>query len=171
MGKMQDEIKALRRQNTQLILGSLAFGVLAIVILDVIGFFFVGRTTDFNVIKYAFINTLLQMIITMAASFAISFFVSGGNAVNAIANVFSLGSCFLGGIYVPLEFLNKGLLKISKFIPAYWYIQANTVIMENETLTAAMKHKIYQSYGIQLMFAIFIFAIALAISKRRYVVQ
>ena len=42
----------LRRQNTQLILGSLAFGVLAIVILDVIGFFFVGRTTDFNVIKF-----------------------------------------------------------------------------------------------------------------------
>lgn len=45
-----------------------------------------------------------------------------------VSNVIALGMSFLSGVFVPIEFLGDGIIKIAHFLPAYWYIMGARLI-------------------------------------------
>ena len=48
--------------------------------------------------------------------------------VSMVSNVIALGMSFLSGVFVPIEFLGDGIIKVAHFLPAYWYIMGARLI-------------------------------------------
>lgn len=158
----------LWKQNRELILGAFAFSFGAMLIVDLVGYLFFSQGISTSLFLFTFINTFLQMLVSMALSFCISYCLTSNAALNASANVISLGCSFLGGVFVPLSFLNHSLLRISHFIPVYWYTTANNLLTKSGSWAGANKPLVLQCFAIQIMFALAILVLALIISKKRY---
>ncbi len=47
-----------------------------------------------------------------------------------IKDIFITGSCFIGGVFVPAEYLPEMVSKIAAFTPTYWFVQNNNLISE-----------------------------------------
>lgn len=112
-------------------------------------------------------NFLVLSLVAMAIGFIVSALVSSRNGRNGIANVVALGSSFICGVFVPLEFLNKSVVKIATFNPVYWYVKANEKINELTSFNSGEMNKVLQCMGIQMLFMIALLSIGLVIKKQR----
>ncbi len=76
---------------------------------------------------------------------------------------------FLCGIFVPLSLLGDGVLKIGKFLPAYWYVKANDMIyFSSDTGESFTVSKIFEYIGIQMIFVVVLFALVMLIMKANH---
>ena len=80
-------------------------------------------------------------------------------ALNGINNVLSLGLCFLGGVFVPLEMLGNGIVSIAQFLPTYWYSRINGILRDYGELSSELWHTIWAGLLIQLAFALACFGV------------
>ena len=113
------------------------------------------------------LNGFTIMLGALAAAFFVGSMARSDAAVNGMANVLSLGFCFLGGIFVPLEMLTGVVRRIGQFFPTYWYAQNISILSFNETLTDSLRTTLFQGMGIQILFALACVAVALAIGRAR----
>ncbi len=70
------------------------------------------------------INSLVFTIVALSLSFFIGNLATK-TSVYAICNCVSLGSCFLGGAFVPQDMLSDFVIRLSIINPVYWYININ----------------------------------------------
>lgn len=111
-------------------------------------------------------NAYVLMIVAIAITYLFSQLTANENVLNMVANIFGLGSCFLCGVFVPMEYISPKVTAFSKFLPPYWYVMCMEKIAGyNET--SGQLQEIFVDYGILLLFAIAIFAVALIISKTK----
>jgi len=105
-------------------------------------------------------------LIAISIVYFISYFVQSTSILSMISNVLGLGLSFLGGIFVPLEFMSTGVVAFAKFLPTYWYVKANQNI---DVYTGAPKQlsTLLSYIGIEFIFSLAIFSAALAASKVR----
>ena len=138
--------KSLRDFQIWMFIGQLIFGVLLWALLLVIPILVVR--VDFhqiNVGLYA-LNLAVLMVTTLCLAFCLNMVVQSKPALSAIANIFSLGSAFVSGAFIPQEFLGGIALKLAHFLPAYYFINAN-----NDIYTGSGDWLL--NMGIQLLFA------------------
>lgn len=157
-----------RRQVGEAILAFLVLGIL-LLIAD-IGITFALNGMDFlqapNLIYYL-ANTFVLMLVCLALSFMLGMFVTRPSLVNTIVTPLSLGMSFLCGVFVPLEFLGKGVKHFAQFLPVYWYEINNELLIDYQTIEGSVRTTILKGYGIQLLFAAAFIGVALAVSKYR----
>ena len=80
------------------------------------------------------------------------------------SNVIGLCMSFLCGVFIPMEFLGKNVIKAAHFLPAYWYIRTDELCTQYTGTSGELKT--YTMYlGIQLLFAFAAFSAALVISR------
>ena len=91
--------------------------------------------------------------------------ISSRRSLDAIANVVILGSCFLGGAFVPQEFLSEGVKATAVINPVYWFIKANNTVSSVADYSFANIKDYYLCLGIQLLFSIAFLTITLVVSK------
>ena len=109
-------------------------------------------------------NSFLLLPVGVSLSLVVACFSPSGNTINMINNILTLGMSFLCGIFIPQQILGENVLAFSKYLPLYWYIKNNDMIsgFGNDAFDLAA----YQNnLGIQALYGIAIFAVALAISK------
>ncbi|MDD3304081.1 MAG: ABC transporter permease [Clostridia bacterium] len=80
------------------------------------------------------INSFVFTICCLSIAFLIGNVISNKDGINGIVNVLALGSSFLCGAFVPVEFLPSSVLTIAHILPSYWYIQNNQFISTLETI-------------------------------------
>lgn len=107
------------------------------------------------------------MLAALSAAYFVGSMAKTDAAVNGMANVLSLGFCFLGGIFVPLELLTGAIRKIGQFFPTYWYAQNISILCFNDEMTASLKATVFQGLLIQILFSLACTSVALAIGKAR----
>lgn len=112
------------------------------------------------------LNMITYMLVALGFAFLVSTLASKVEIVNMYANVISLGMAFLCGIFVPAEFLGKGVITIAHFLPAYWYSQACGKI---EHYTSDAMQEILTCMGIELLFAIALVVVGMTISRKKRV--
>ena len=103
----------------------------------------------------------------LALAYLVGMLTNNTNALNGIVNTVSLGMCFLCGVFVPLDVLNKGVITVAQFLPVYWYEKANDTLAEFGNITGGVRTEVLQAVGIQLVFAAAILCIAMAVSKKK----
>lgn len=86
-------------------------------------------------------------------------------AINGIVNVIALGSSFLCGAFVPMEWLPNSVLKIAHFLPTYYYISTNEMLKTLENFNFTSLRPIIINMAIMLGFSV-IFIILTNISSK-----
>ncbi len=113
------------------------------------------------------LNSFIFAITSSGIAFFIGNLVKGREAISAVANIFTLGTCFISGVFVPQVLLGEGVLKIASFLPAYWYVKANAQIAGITELSWSRLNGLGGSFLIQIGFAIAFVVVAMVIGKRK----
>lgn len=162
--RIQCSALTIRKRNISLIISSFLFSVICWSLFIILAMI-IYNTDIFSTKGLLFIlNSLVFLLVAISMTYLISYLVNTSSTLNMASNVIGLGLSFLGGIFVPLEFMSSGVVSFAKFLPTYWYVQANEIV-DQYTGTSHQIHTYFNSLGIELIFAITLFAVALAISK------
>lgn len=126
-----------------------------------------GKLIDY-LLGYSFLQLFVFMLVSLAIAVLIGVIFSGskkstGYISSMFSNVLGLGMAFLCGVFVPQSLLGEEILNIGKFLPAYWYIRANNLIMGADS-AVYNESEILSCIGVQALFAAAIFAVALLVS-------
>jgi len=151
----------------------LCFGILSFlawVLLAALGFAIYGSgLVGANVRSIALIllNSLVFSAVALSIAAFSSTFIRNPNSQNAAANMVSLGLCFLGGVFVPLDMLGEGILSVARFLPSYWYNTAIDSISALTSFGADAMSTVWRAMLIQLAFAAAFFCVTLTLGKQQ----
>jgi len=113
--------------ETFLAFGMAGVAVFVVTLLFATGFYAKELYAD-QLVGYYIFNSFIFMIVSLCISFMIASVAKGQEALSGLANVVSLGLCFIGGVFVPLQFLGAGIIKVAKFLPTYWFETNNNLL-------------------------------------------
>lgn len=151
-----------RQINIQLLLGNIVF-TLAIWLLYVMISFILYHQTMFSITGLLFmVNSLIFSIFILVFAFFITTLTNNREIVGMVSTVFSLGSSFIAGAFVPQELLSSFVLSIAQFTPSYWFISNNNLIAQISEYNLSSLQPIFLQMGVILAFA-FLFYILLQI--------
>ncbi len=139
--------------NLKLLLSNCLFAIVLWLIYIILGFILVGSIPTNYLIIYI-INSFIFTICSVTVAFLISNLISNKNAINGIVNVVALGSSFLCGAFVPMEWLPDFVLKIAHILPSYWYIKTNELLKGIEVFNASSLEPIIINMVVLLIFII-----------------
>ena len=109
------------------------------------------------------------MLVAITLAILCSQFTTSDVVQAIISNFVSLALSFLGGLFVPLEFLSEGMLKIARFLPTYWYANTFDTINHLTSYSAQALEPVVQGLLLQLGFAAMFFCLSLVVSKYKSV--
>lgn len=113
------------------------------------------------------INSFIFTICALSLAFLIGNIITNKNAINGIVNVVSLGSSFLCGAFVPIEYIPNSVLLIAHIFPSYWYIQNNEIIKTLEVVNIDTLKVIFINISVIIGFMMLFTIISNIISKRK----
>lgn len=155
--------------NMQLFLGNMSYAVIVWLIMVALGFIISGQVDfDLNSVML-YINLLCLTFVCLSLSFFIGNLIGSSDAKQAIANVLSLGLCFISGVFVPQQVLGKTVNFIASFTPTYWYVKAVNDIEQLAVINTVNVIPIINSMLIQLGFVAVLLTVALVIAKQKRV--
>ena len=111
------------------------------------------------------LNSGVMMVVSLSLAFLTGILSSSSTMLSALNNIITLGLCFLGGVFVPLEMLGGTVGKVSQFLPTYWYSKINGILGDYSVISSELQKTISSGVLIQLLFAAACFAVALALKK------
>lgn len=100
------------------------------------------------------LNSGVFTICVTALAFLLTNLVNNRGAMNGIVNVVALGSSFLCGAFVPLEWLPDAVRNFAHVLPSYWYIDANEKIGQAEEFSWSNLAPILANIAVVLGFSI-----------------
>lgn len=142
-----------KKFNMKLLLSNCLFAIVLWLVYIVLGFILVGSVPTDYLIFYL-INSFIFTICSVTIAFLISNLINNKNAINGIVNVVALGSSFLCGAFVPMEWLPASVLKIAHILPSYWYIKTNELLKGVEVFNSASLEPIIINMLILIVFII-----------------
>ena len=151
------------KRNLQMILGSVGIMLLEYGIFMVVAWImYPNYMGSFRGIL-SMGNALAFMLVCLSIAFLVGRQAKDDAQLNMAANVIGLAFSFLGGVFVPIDLMNKGMQKVAKYVPSYWYVSSNNNIWKIKSLSEA--GDIYRNWLVMLAFAVAVFAIALMINR------
>jgi ABC-2 type transport system permease protein len=153
----------------QMILGNLSYAVVAWLAMVVTGFIMYGRYMFTRSGLLFLLNSFVFTLAALSISFLIGNIIKSKGAMSAAANVFSLGTCFISGVFVPQALLGKTVLRMASFTPNYWYVKSNNSIANLVNFNMENLTPIFFNMLIVLGFAVAVLAIALVVIKQKSV--
>lgn len=152
----------------QVVAGSFMICIGVIVLLCGVGTIITGGKIIDYLLGYSSLQLFVFMLISLAIAVLIGVIFSSskkstGYVSSMFSNVLGLGMAFLCGVFVPQSLLGEEILNTGKFLPAYWFVKANNLIMGADN-AIYNESEILACIGVQALFAAAIFAVALLVS-------
>lgn len=155
-----------KEYNRKLLLSNGLFAIVLWAFYVILSFILVG---DIMFTAHGLIYILNSFIFTFC-SLTIAFFignlVNNKNAINGIVNVIALGSSFLCGAFVPVDFLPSFVLKVAHVLPSYWYIKTNEMLKGIEVIQLTSLKPIFMNMLVIIAFSILFIVLTNIISKK-----
>jgi ABC-2 type transport system permease protein len=70
------------------------------------------------------VNLFMTSAVAMSLSVFVARIVKNERLIAVVMQIILVGTCFVGGAFMPYEMLPKGITFLSKFTPQYWAIQS-----------------------------------------------
>ena len=156
-----------KKLNRKLILSNSIFAFTLCIIYIIISFILVRDTMISSHGLLYIINLFVFTITVITISFLIGKLTNNKEAISGIVNVIALGSSFLCGSFVPIEYLPNFVTKIAHILPSYWYIKTNEEISVLENITIETIKPIITNMIILFIFTIIFIIITNIITKRQ----
>ncbi|HHX00626.1 MAG TPA: ABC transporter permease [Acholeplasmataceae bacterium] len=156
-----------RKINLEMILGNFIFTVFLVILLCAVSLvLYKEALLNLNGILLV-INTLIFAIAALSMAYFFSLLISREQVLSGFNNVFSLGTSFITGAFVPQALLGSGMLTLAHIFPNYYFVYNVDLITSSTNLSNVILNKVYLYYGIQLLFAgVFIIA-SILVSKKQ----
>ncbi len=113
---------------------------------------------------YFLINMAALLLFSLSLGFFVGTVAKNANTLNGFVNIFSIGLCFIGGVFVPMQFFGEDVLKVARFFPTYWYAKTNTEI---GAMTSEFAGDLLGQIGIIAAYALAFFAVTIMIIAGR----
>lgn len=167
--RMECGATAMKERVAGLSAGILVFGlILFAAVLAVAGILSGGSIYTDVRFPYFLLNMFVMLLFGLSLGFLTGFVAKNSETINGIVNVVSLALCFLGGIFVPMEFFSDVILKVAKFIPTYWYMKNNEAIGSMTGMSRDLALDVIPQMGVVAGYTLVIFAATLVlISAKR----
>ena len=153
--------------NRKLLLSNSLFSIILWMIYVVLSFILVGDIMFSIHGIFYLINSFVFTICATTIALFIGNIVSNKNTISGIVNVIALGSSFLCGAFVPMEWLPDGVIKIAHILPSYYYISNNEVLKTLELINLNTIKPILLNIIIVLSFSIMFIILTNIVSKRK----
>lgn len=145
------------------VLYALSLGVVAMLMAYLV--FPEGMQEEF--VPYMLLNMFVCLIPSLGLAYLLASITNSLEVMNGLANVLSLILAFLGGSFVPQEFLSEGLLRVATFTPNYWFSKANNALYELQNFTLEGLKPIFSYMGLEILFGVVFILLAILITKQK----
>ena len=160
--------KDYKKHNRELLLSNCVYAVIVWGLYVAASFVLLGDIMASKNGALFVLNAFIYTINATALSFLIGSLVNNKNAVTGIVNVVAIGSSFLCGVFVPLQYLPESVKTMAHVLPTYYYVKNNDLISGLEIFNAETLKPVITNIGILLVFtAIFIIISNFVASKKR----
>lgn len=136
-------------------------GFFVTVFFVVLGKIIVGKSDVPSFYFFQGLNLLCYAIFSLALTYLFCAITRKLPILSMLCNVVSLGMAFLCGIFIPIDFLSKGIVKVAHFLPAFWYGRAVDVIEQS-----GPNLEMVYCLGIELLFAATLFVIGGVVNRK-----
>lgn len=153
--------------NRQLLLSNSLFALILWLLYVIISFITLGNVMFSMHGVFYMINSFIFTLCALAIAFLIGNIVNSKGAINGIVNVVALGSSFLCGAFVPMEYLPNIVLNVAHILPSYWYIKANEVLKSVEIFNFDSLKPILINMSMLIAFTVLFIIITNIISSKK----
>lgn len=156
-----------KKFNFYIFLSSSLLGVVLWVIYNVLAMALLNKTMfTLNGLLFS-LNSLVFMFCCICIAFLVGNILKNKEAISGIVNVIALGSSFICGAFIPLEWIPDKVLVLSKMLPTYWYVQNNELISKLEIVDFASLQPILMNGLIVIGFMMLYIIITNIVSYRQ----
>lgn len=156
-----------KKYNKQLLVSNGLFAVVLWMFYVLLSFILLGNIM-FTMHGLMYImNSFIFTICALTIAFLIGNIMNNKEAINGIVNVVALGSSFLCGSFVPMEWLPDTVLKIAHILPSYWYIKSNELIKTVEKFNFEALKPIFINMSVMVGFILIFVIITNIVSRNR----
>lgn len=159
-----------KEHNRLLLLSSSVYALVVWILYTILGFIIFGSEL-FTFRGLLFIgNEFIFTFCSLTLSLLISSLCYSKAAVSGIVNVVALGSAFLCGAFIPLEWLPSSVIKIAHILPTYYFISSNEILKSLEVINMSNLHSVFINTIIMLLFSILFIIINNIVTKKKRVI-
>lgn len=156
-----------KEYNRKLLLSNSLFAIILWLFYVVLSFILLGSIMFTLHGLIYIINSFIFTLCSLAIAFLIGNILTNKNAINGLVNVIALGSSFLCGAFVPMEWLPDTVLKIAHILPSYWYIKTNELVKTVEVFDRESMMPMIINMIVIVLFILGFMIITNVISKRK----
>lgn len=133
----RNEVSPIKKswQNLQLIMGHWVTGFVVWLVYMILFAIVSFKLLSLRPVLYMILNSFVFAMVIVSFAMLISRIIKKEEAIAGVLNVFTLGSSFLSGAFVPQELLSETTLTIAKFFPTYYYISNNVELNNGGSIT------------------------------------
>ncbi|WP_265459089.1 ABC transporter permease [Enterococcus sp. HY326] len=146
--------------NGQLGKGLLLFSLITLLVFLTYNFVITGMVFSFTTLLFC-LSSGLFFLTAVTFSQLIAQLSKRDMVITIVNNIYILGSCFISGVLVPVEYLPSFVKNIAMFTPTYWFVDLNSQIAE----TSQYGPSFYQGAAVNGLILI-TFAIAFVVISR-----
>jgi len=126
-----------KKFNLKLLLSNIMFAAVLWAFYSLLAYLLFGNIIFTKNGLMFILNSFIFMIFTVTLACFLGNLIKNKEAINGIVNVIALGSSFLCGAFVPMEFLPSSVLNIAHALPSYYFIKNNELIKTLEIFNFA----------------------------------
>ena len=156
--------ESLTKRTSALIFAAITYAIFVFAIIIIFGIICFRKDFFNNCTLYYILNSVTFLIVSVSITFLVAQICKKSEMLNMWSNILGISMSFLSGIFVQRSLLPDGVVKFSKCLPTYYYIN---VTEELKYYTGTISQSAWQSMLIQLLFAFAIFGLALVIIKAK----
>lgn len=156
-----------KKHNRQLLLSNCVFAALIWVVYAIVGVLIIGDAMFSERGLLYVINLFVFTICATTISFLLGSIVKSKGAVTGIMNVVALGSSFLCGVFVPMNFLPDFVVKLAHVLPTYYFVKTNEAVASLEVISSESIKPLIANMSIILAFSIAFIVIANFVARKK----
>lgn len=128
--KMRTIISSMnyKKYNRKLLISCSMFDIILWLLYVLLSFILVGNIMYTTHGLLYIINALIFTFFALTFAFLLGNILKNKTIINGIINVVALGSSFLCGAFVPMEWLPNYVINIAHILPSYYFIKNNELI-------------------------------------------
>lgn len=160
------------KKYDRIVLGTLSIVIFGIWLLYMLLSIILFKNTIFTFNGLAYIlNSFVFTIASLCIGYLIGNITQNKNAIAGIINVVALGSSFLCGCFVPVEYMPDYALKIAHIFPTYYYVSNNEIIKTIETFNPALIKSLLKNGFVIVLFSLLFILLTNYISKKKQIIN
>ena len=113
------------------------------------------------------INSFVYLLTLTSLAFLLGNLITNKDSVNGITNIIGIGTSFLCGVFVPLDYLPETVKLIAHFLPTYYYVESNSIISSLEEVNLTTLKPVFINMGILIICSIIFIILSNIVSNKR----